>query len=224
MNDNIWIKIPGFSKYEINRESRQVRSRCKGKLRILKILNGSYKLRSDDGSLYRAKDIRFLYSATKNIDPRDIPRVYNVVKTKDNGFVLRSRQEMNEELREYLRKKKKFDVEKGYREAVCFCNIVMQAYRTRDFSMVINEIESRKAEVTEYIFRNGIAVRPERVQELWEEASSNVLDCIVEKRAYIVNLTGYLNRVVRSYAARKEKLEKTVVSLDAGFYSLQKYQ
>lgn len=223
MNDNIWIKIPGFSKYEINRESRQVRSSCKGKSRILKILNGSYKLRSDDGSLYRAKDIRFLYSATKNIDPRDIPRVYNVVKTKDNGFVLRSRQEMNEELRKYLIKKKKFDVEKGYREAIDFCEVVLQAYRTCDFSKVINEIESRKAKVTEYIIRNGIAVKPERVQEVWEEILINVLDCIIEKRAYIVNLTGYLNRVARVHAVKK-RLEKKTVSLDAGFCSLQKYR
>lgn len=219
MNDNIWIKIPGFSKYEINRESRQVRSRYKGKSRILRIHNGSYKLQPDDGCVYSARDIRYLYSAIKNIDPRDIPREYNIVKVNGNEFALKSRQEIVKEISTRLRIKKKFDVEKEYREAIDFCEVVLQAYRTCNFSKVINEIESRKAKVTEYIIRNRIAVRPERVQEVWEEISNNVLDCIIEKRAYIVNLTGYLNRVVRSYAAQKRKLEKITVSLDAGFYS-----
>lgn len=37
MIKNIWINIPGFSKYEINRESRQIRSYCRGvEPRILK--------------------------------------------------------------------------------------------------------------------------------------------------------------------------------------------
>ena len=42
MINNIWINIPGFSKYEINRESRQIRSYCRGvEPRILKPCNNA---------------------------------------------------------------------------------------------------------------------------------------------------------------------------------------
>lgn len=155
MIKNIWINIPGFSKYEINRESRQIRSYCRG------------------------------------VEPRIL---------------------------------KPCNIQEEYLNAIQFCAIVLQAYRTGDFSMVITEIESRKAKVTEYIIRHRIAVQPERVREVWEAVLDVALNCIIEKRTYIVNLTGYLNSIARSYAAQKKKLEKITVSLDAGFYSLQKYQ
>lgn len=165
MIKNIWINIPGFSKYEINRESRQIRSYCRG------------------------------------VEPR-------ILKPCNNALILKSVSNIQEE----------------YLNAIQFCAIVLQAYRTGDFSMVITEIESRKAKVTEYIIRHRIAVQPERVREVWEAVLDVALNCIIEKRTYIVNLTGYLNSIARSYAAQKKKLEKITVSLDAGFYSLQKYQ
>lgn len=171
MIKNIWINIPGFSKYGINRESRQIRSYCRGvEPRILKPCNNALILKADNGEKYTGSLKRFLYSAEKNIDPREISRKYCI------------------------------------------------------FSMVITEIESRKAKVTEYIIRHRIAVQPERVREVWEAVLDVALNCIIEKRTYIVNLTGYLNSIARSYAAQKKKLEKITVSLDAGFYSLQKYQ
>ena len=183
MINNIWINIPGFSKYEINRESRQIRSYCRGvEPRILKPCNNALILKADNGEKY-------------------------------TGSLKR------------LRKKKSVsNIQEEYLNAIQFCAIVLQAYRTGDFSMVITEIESRKAKVTEYIIRHRIAVQPERVREVWEAVLDVALNCIIEKRTYIVNLTGYLNSIARSYAAQKKKLEKITVSLDAGFYSLQKYQ
>lgn len=50
MINNIWINIPGFSKYEINRESRQIRSYCRGvEPRILKPCNNALILRRITG-------------------------------------------------------------------------------------------------------------------------------------------------------------------------------
>lgn len=50
MINNIWINIPGFSKYEINRESRQIRSYCRGvEPRILKPCNNALILKADNG-------------------------------------------------------------------------------------------------------------------------------------------------------------------------------
>lgn len=210
MIKNIWINIPGFSKYEINRESRQIRSYCRGvEPRILKPCNNALILKADNGEKYTGSLKRFLYSAEKNIDPREISRKYCIVETTSGQIELIDRNTFIQE--EYL-------------NAIQFCAIVLQAYRTGDFSMVITEIESRKAKVTEYIIRHRIAVQPERVREVWEAVLDVALNCIIEKRTYIVNLTGYLNSIARSYAAQKKKLEKITVSLDAGFYSLQKYQ
>ena len=73
MIKNIWINIPGFSKYEINRESRQIRSYCRGvEPRILKPCNNALILKADNGEKYTGSLKRFLYSAEKNIDPRFI--------------------------------------------------------------------------------------------------------------------------------------------------------
>lgn len=212
MIKNIWINIPGFSKYEINRESRQIRSYCRGvEPRILKPCNNALILKADNGEKYTGSLKRFLYSAEKNIDPREISRKYCIVETTSGQIELIDRNTFSNIQEEYL-------------NAIQFCAIVLQAYRTGDFSMVITEIESRKAKVTEYIIRHRIAVQPERVREVWEAVLDVALNCIIEKRTYIVNLTGYLNSIARSYAAQKKKLEKITVSLDAGFYSLQKYQ
>lgn len=216
MINNIWINIPGFSKYEINRESRQIRSYCRGvEPRILKPCNNALILKADNGEKYTGSLKRFLYSAEKNIDPREISRKYCIVETTSGQVELIDRNR---------KKTSVSNIQEEYLNAIQFCAIVLQAYRTGDFSMVITEIESRKAKVTEYIIRHRIAVQPERVREVWEAVLDVALNCIIEKRAYIVNLTGYLNSIARSYAAQKKKLEKITVSLDAGFYSLQKYQ
>ena len=226
MINNIWINIPGFSKYEINRESRQIRSYCRGvEPRILKPCNNALILKADNGEKYTGSLKRFLYSAEKNIDPREISRKYCIVETASGRIELIDRNTFQERIRERLRKKTSVsNIQEEYLNAIQFCTIVLQAYRTGDFSMVITEIESRKAKVTEYIIRHRIAVQPERVREVWEAVLDVALNCIIKKRTYIVNLTGYLNNIARSYAAQKKKLEKITVSLDAGFYSLQKYQ
>ena len=210
MIKNIWINIPGFSKYEINRESRQIRSYCRGvEPRILKPCNNALILKADNGEKYTGSLKRFLYSAEKNIDPREISRKYCIVETTSGQIELIDRNTFQERIRERLRKRTSVsNIQEEYLNAIQFCAIVLQAYRTGDFSMVITEIESRKAKVT----------------EVWEAVLDVALNCIIEKRTYIVNLTGYLNSIARSYAAQKKKLEKITVSLDAGFYSLQKYQ
>lgn len=224
INEN-WIKIPGFSKYEINRESRQVRSYCRIEPHILKTCNNALIIKADDGEKYNGTLKRFLYSAEKGIDPRDISKQFCVVES-DNGKVeLIDRNTFQERIRERLKKKASVsNIQEEYLNAIQFCAIVLQAYRTSDFSMVITEIKSRKTKVMEYIIRHRIAMQPERVREVWEAVLDIALNCIIEKRTYIVNLTGYLNSIARSYAAQRKKIEKMTVSLDAGFYSLQKYQ
>lgn len=226
MIDDIWINIPGFSKYEINRKSREVRSTWRhSEPKTLSPCNNALVLKADDGEKYSVTLIRLLYSAEKNIDPREISRKYLVTETASGQIELIDRNTFQERIRECLRKKTSVsNIQEEYLNAIQFCAIVLQAYRTGDFSMVITEIESRKAKVTEYIIRHRIAVQPEHVREVWETVLDVALNCITEKRTYIVNLTGYLNSIARSYAAQKKKLEKATVSLDAGFYSLQKYQ
>ena len=192
MIKNIWINIPGFSKYEINRESRQIRSYCRGVEPILKPCNNALILKADNGEKYTGSLKRFLYSAEKNIDPREISRKYCIVETTSGQIELIDRNTFQERIRERLRKRTSVsNIQEEYLNAIQFCAIVLQAYRTGDF---------------------------------WEAVLDVALNCIIEKRTYIVNLTGYLNSIARSYAAQKKKLEKITVSLDAGFYSLQKYQ
>lgn len=169
MIKNIWINIPGFSKYEINRESRQIRSYCRGvEPRILKPCNNALILKADNGEKYTGSLKRFLYSAEKNIDPREISRKYCIVETTSGQIELIDRNTFQERIRERLRKRTSVsNIQEEYLNAIQFCAIVLQAYRTGDFSMVITEIESRKAKVTEYIIRHRIAVQPERVREVW---------------------------------------------------------
>lgn len=162
MIKNIWINIPGFSKYEINRESRQIRSYCRGvEPRILKPCNNALILKADNGEKYTGSLKRFLYSAEKNIDPREISRKYCIVETTSGQIELIDRNTFQERIRERLRKRTSVsNIQEEYLNAIQFCAIVLQAYRTGDFSMVITEIESRKAKVTEYIIRHRIAVQP----------------------------------------------------------------
>lgn len=225
INEN-WIRIPGFSKYEINRESRQIRSYyAEVEPRILKPCDNVLKLTADNGERYAGSLKRFLYSAENNIDPREINRQFNIIETNDGKEKLIERSALNELIREKMKKRVTVEnVIEEYLNAIQFCEIVLLAYRTGDYSMVVTAIESRKEKVMEYIIRHNIAKRAERVREVWEAVLDIALNYIIEKRACIANLTGYLNNIARAYAVKKKKLEKTTVSLDAGFYSLQKYQ
>lgn len=106
MIKNIWINIPGFSKYEINRESRQIRSYCRGvEPRILKPCNNALILKADNGEKYTGSLKRFLYSAEKNIDPREISRKYCIVETTSGQIELIDRNTFQERIRERLRKR-----------------------------------------------------------------------------------------------------------------------
>lgn len=224
INEN-WIRIPGFSRYEINEGNMQIRSNYSNKEpRILKPYNDTLRLKADNGIWYTGSIKRFLYSAKKGIDPRDITQKFNVIETSEGKVELIERSVLNERIRETMKKRVSVgNITEEYLNAIQFCAIVLQAYRTGDYSMVITEIESRKGVVTDYIRRRGFAHQPERVKELWETVLDIALNCIVEKKTYIVNLTGYLNSIARSYVAQRRNIEARLVSIDTGIYQYQKY-
>lgn len=224
INEN-WIRIPGFSHYEINEGNMQIRSDYRSKEpRILKPCYGYLKIKADNGEAYAGSIKRFLFAAQKGIDARDISQQFNVIETSDGKVELIERSVLNERIREKMKKRVTVgNVTEEYLNAIQFCAIVLQAYRTGDYSMVITEIESRKGKVVEYIKRHGLAINPDNVRELWEAVLDIALTCIVEKKTYIVNLTGYLNSIARSYTAQRRNINSRLVSIDSGNYQYQKY-
>lgn len=224
INDN-WIKIPGFSHYEINEGNMQIRSNYRSKEpRILKPCNGYLRIKADNGEAYAGSIKRFLFAAQKGIDARDITQQFYVIETSDGKVGLIERSVLNKQIRERMKKRASVgNITEEYLNAIQFCAIVLQAYRTGDYSMVITEIESRKEKVVEYIRRHGLAISSDNIRELWEVVLDIALNCIVEKKTYIVNLTGYLNSIARSYTAQRRNINSRLVSIDTGNHQFQKY-
>lgn len=165
-----------------------------------------FKNQADNGEAYAGSIKRFLFAAQKGIDARDISQQFNVIETNEGKVELIERSVLNERIREKMKKRVTVgNITEEYLNAIQFCAIVLQAYRTGDYSMVITEIEGRKGKVIEYIKKHGLATHPDSVRELWEVVLDIALNCIVEKKTYIVNLTGYLNSIARSYTAPKKK-------------------
>lgn len=68
---DMYVIIPGFSHYRINRETKEVQSNRQGrKWRNLKIHScGCYRLISDKKNAYNATPNRLLYAAQRGINP-----------------------------------------------------------------------------------------------------------------------------------------------------------
>lgn len=210
-----FISIPGFEAYRISPETKEIQSSKQGKWKPLKIKYcGCYRLTDKTGEIYTAKPSRILYAALNNIDPRLIGKNLYVVEQGRN-IMLVDRAEFADYMAERRPSKKAETIRQEYKQAIKLCNIILQAYETEDYTQVVSEIWKYENKLRAYMYARRIAINREKQNELWAQTFEVVLDAIREKRAYIVNMWGYLTRVLRTIHANMMRQKKLIISYDA---------
>lgn len=212
---DMYVIIPGFSHYRINRETKEVQSnRQGGKWRNLKIHScGCYRLISDKKNAYNATPNRLLYAAQRGINPAKMSGDLFVVE-RDGELCLFDRRAFTIYTNKSRQKKTKEAVRDEYLQAIQFAQTVLTAYDTDDYTQVVTEIWKYENKMRSYMRMRNIAQNEEKQNELWMQTFDVTLDAIKNRRAYIVNLWGYLTRVVRTLHANIIKANKLITSLN----------
>lgn len=206
-----FITIPGFTRYRINQETKILQSKALGKewrkRKAPRTATARVVIISDEGVPYWATIQRILYAAIHGINPAEMGREYSVVIENDSSFALYDRQMLTVKAGATRRAKRTPEVAKReYNEGLKFCKAVLRAYKTNDYSEVISLIWEKRAEIERHIRINEISRHPEVINDYWAQAAQITLDNIQGYKPCIINLSGYLRRVIRSlYSKRKQE-------------------
>ena len=219
MNEDMWLKIPGLSRYEINKDTLEVRVRTKQRCLILKITNKSYCLLLDEGRKSTYSIDRLLFSATYKINPAEIGSNYIIKYDKKNGFEIFDRYEELYRIRVF--KKKEFitngDLLKEYSESIRITKMILNAYKTNDYSLVAMEVYKLKDESISFIKRRH-RTADQTCLDIWERVYDNIINGIVKKEIKIFHLKSYIRKIINTYFAEKRKSMHKIISIDAEGY------
>ncbi len=218
-SDEAWVGIPGFSKYRINTETREIQSQNKSKgkeWRTLKLrMNGHVWMHSDKNKTFAGRPQRILYCALHGINPTRLDSNLFVVETKDGTLRLCDKREFNQ----FRLKEKPIRTEsyiKGeYQKAKRVIDIILEAYETENYSKVVSEIWSCEADLKKFLQVRGLAFKEERMEEIWMQIFDVTIDAIKKRKAYIVNVLGYLKRVAITLVTNERKINEKVRSLES---------
>ena len=195
-----FISIPGFEEYRISPETKEIQSSKQGKWKPIKTGYGRCALKDKAGAVYNISVKRLLYAALNQIDPRNIDKNLYVVE-KDGTLEL-----MNpSKCASYIGKTRKKRKEKikpletildEYKQTIQFCEIMVNAYKTHDFTPVVSEMRKYENELRNYMRVHKICNTPEEQEKLLLRTFDRVLSLIRDEHKYISALKTYLLKVL----------------------------
>lgn len=214
-----WEEIPGFSRYRINIATREIQSSAKSRGREWRPLtirqSGNVWIRSDKNKPYAGSPARILYCALHKINPLRLDRNLYVTEAKDGTLRLCDSREFNQ----YRLKNKPTRTEgyiKGeYQKAKRVIDLILDAYESENYTPVVSEIWSYEAKVKDFLRARGLAYNNDKIEEIWMQVFDITIDAIKKRKAYIVNVLGYLKRVAITLVTNERKIRERVKSLEA---------
>lgn len=216
--EGAWATIPGFSKYRINTETREIQSinRSRGKeWRTIKAQgNGAICIKADKGKSYTAQPNRFCYCALHNINPLRLDSHLYVTEAADGTLRLLDSREFNQFRIKDRPTRSEAYLKGEYEKAKRVIDIILAAYQTENYTQVVTEIWSYEGKVKDFIKARGLAFAADKIEEIWMQVFDITLDAIRKRKAYIINVLGYLKRVAITIAANERKIKERVRSLE----------
>lgn len=212
-----YLHIPGFERYRIHRETREVQSIALGnRWKPIKAhRNGLVRIISNDRTQeYAGRPIRILYAALRGINPAKISR--DLVVIEHNGELqLLDRRALAERIQATRKAGRSKTVATAeYKAAIDFCACVLRAYQTDDYTEVVTRIWQEKPQIDKFMRTRNISHTEEGINEIWMEAFDITLSHIRNNGAFIANLPAYLRRIVSTIHAKRIKVNKILRSYD----------
>lgn len=212
-----YLPIPGFERYRIHRETKEVQSNALGgRWKPIKVhRNGLIRIISNDRTQeYAGRPIRILYAAMRGINPAKISRDLAVIE--HNGELqLLDRRALAERIQATKKAGRNRTVATAeYEAAIEFCGCVLRAYQTDDYTEVVTRIWQEKPQIEKFMRARNISHTDEGVNEIWMEAFDITLSHIRANGSFIANLPAYLRRTVAAIHAKRVKVNKILRSYD----------
>ena len=216
--EGAWAAIPGFSRYRINTVTREIQSMNKSggrEWRTLKVhTNGHVGIRSDKNKTFAGSPNRLLYCALHNVNPQRLDSNLFVIEAKDGTLRLFDRREFNQFRIKDRPTRTEAYIKGEYEKAKRVIDIILTAYKTEDYTQVVAEIWSYEGKIKDFLKIRNLAFNKDRIEEIWMQVFDITIDAIKKRKAYIVNVLGYLKRVAITIVTNERKIKERVRSLE----------
>lgn len=224
---NGFILIPGFSRYRIHPNTLDLQTSARSPKgiptvwRTMKTDKGNQVILYDreGGKTVKSHLPRLLYAALHGICPTELGSNAQVV-IRDGNLVVT---DINE-CRDYANSIKKSQqtkehIQRKYSDAISFCQIVLDAYSTGDFSAVIAELHKYENIVIGYLRKRKMASCDKTATELWHSALVITIDALTNHKSLIVNPGYYLCMAARrQYLQNKSERKRMIVDEKLSHY------
>lgn len=214
-NKNRWIHIPGFSRYQINRNTMEIMSKTKRTQRILAKNQNKIQMTDDNGVKHGLSMHRVLYASMNGINPADLPRTIVIRRDKKAGVTAVTRQELNEEIARSMKSvRTNRAIEREYQESLRIINLILESYRTHSYDKIMEEVYGKR-DLVFYYLRKRFCFRDEGVmEEIWSSVFQKVTDIIIEKRGPVFSIDYTLKNVCRIFVERRRKIIGRTIQID----------
>lgn len=213
-----WITIPGFSRYRINPETREIQSSnlSRGKeWRTMKVKrNGMVGIKSDKNESYGSYPKRLLYCALHGINPLRMNSRLFVTEAADGTLHICDISGFNQFRLKEKPVRTDSSIKEDYRRAKRIIDLILQAYETEDYSQVVSEIWQYEKQIKHFLRLRGLAYNEEKIEEIWMQIFDVIIDAIKKRKAYIVNVLGYLKRIAVTLVTNERKMRKRMMSIE----------
>jgi len=220
MKEEIWNPIPFFEGYEISNMKRVRSLRFKQPLIKKQLAYGSIHLQREKKE-YSISINHLVYATQLGVDPLvlrncviiDDPNSKKLkVYTKDEYRQLRT-----EKMRRVVTVNPE-EVEPYYRNIIRFAESVLLAYKTDEWSKVINELASYKQWALDYMRKARFTINKDTAEEAWSHILAECIFRIKDKRGRVLFVEGYMKRAIRSYFGLMKAEKNKVMSYNEKDY------
>lgn len=216
MKEEMWTPIPFFEGYEISNMKR-IRSLHFTQPLIKKEQSwGTVHLRREKKE-YTISINHLLYGTQQNIDPLLLKNCVMIEDPDTKVLKVYTKDEYNQ-----LRLKKMHrvvaikpeEVEPYYRNAIRFSESVLLAYKTGEWSNVINEFVSYKQYALDYMRKGRFTLNRDTAEEAWSHIMAECIIRIKNKSGKVIVVEGYIKRIIRQYFGLMKAEKKKLISYD----------
>lgn len=209
-NQEQWIAIEGYSKYETKGEI--VRNKRTG--RIVKPVNGRYMLYKNDSKKQYAICVnRLKYAILHRINPDKLDGIW--VVSVNGKIELKTRYDYLELIRSKIKPKMTGkEVVQCNLDALYWLQKVKSYYDTGDITDIALELSKYKKRICAYIVKRKFTNRPQILEDVWSYVYEVTLSTIVERKSNVLEPFCYMSKVAVSYFSRIRKMKRVAFQFD----------
>lgn len=214
-----WKSIPGMPLYEMNLQDLSVKNVKMGK--YMTITDNRVGLRNNKGHI-RISIPRLLFCVQNGIEPERLTRSTIIVLEDGKPVVYERNSYMSKKIKAvYCEKSNKNPLE-SYLNAQAYINIVIDAMKTKDYTLVAKSLYDYKGVLIGRIMKNNIMHNKDDATELVSIVIENTLSRMISGTIVLFPFQ-YMYSAAKRMAAAVHKKDKETKDYIRNNYTYRKY-